>query len=294
MNYTVKAASRATGVSESRLRTWERRYGIPRPARSATRRRMYDESDLAVIRKMAALVEAGLSAADAAAAVRSGEAATAALTFQRESPLIQPLIAAAEDYDETAFLETMSRAVGELGWARALDETVFPAMRRIGVSWEAALLPPAKEHFASELVRRRLAAELDALGPSSRQKPCILMACPESERHDLGLLALALLLRFAGANIVYLGADVPTSDIIDACGAVQPDGVCLAATSGEGLASLVRASRTILSRRSLHLFLGGPAVTRSGTLAAGIILPSSLAAAVPAVLERLTNRTPLS
>ena len=73
VNYTVKAAARATGISESRLRTWERRYGVPTPGRSATGRRRYDDDDLAVIRQMAALVEGGLSAADAAEAVRSGQ-----------------------------------------------------------------------------------------------------------------------------------------------------------------------------------------------------------------------------
>ncbi|MCA9849313.1 MAG: MerR family transcriptional regulator, partial [Dehalococcoidia bacterium] len=34
MRYTVRAAARATGVTEGRLRTWERRYGIPKPGRS--------------------------------------------------------------------------------------------------------------------------------------------------------------------------------------------------------------------------------------------------------------------
>ena len=31
MKYTVQAASKATGVSSARLRTWERRYGVPPP-----------------------------------------------------------------------------------------------------------------------------------------------------------------------------------------------------------------------------------------------------------------------
>ena len=113
------------------------------------------------------------------------------------------------------------------------------------------------------------------------------MGCPESERHDLGLLALALLLRAGGANVVYLGADVPTSDIIEAVESLKPDAVCLSATSAEGLASLVRATRTILSKHAPQLFIGGPAVSASGTAAAGVILPSSLASAVTAILERV-------
>ncbi|MDA0366505.1 MAG: MerR family transcriptional regulator, partial [Chloroflexi bacterium] len=71
MQYTVKAAARATGVGESTLRTWERRYGVPSPGRSATGRRLYEEEDLRVIRRMAALVAAGLPAAQAADAARA-------------------------------------------------------------------------------------------------------------------------------------------------------------------------------------------------------------------------------
>ena len=286
MNYTVKAAARATGISENRLRTWERRYGIPKPARAASGRRLYDDEDLAVIRKMAALVEAGLSASDAAEAVRSGEQALAAPTPQSDHPFIARIIAAAEEYDEQTFLGTFAGAIDELGWASALDEVFFPALRKLGARWETASLPPAKEHFASELVRRRLAAALDALGPSTRDEPKVLMACPESERHDLGLLALALLLRAGGANVIYLGADVPTSDIIEAVDSQKPDAVCLSATSAEGLASLVRATRTILAKHPPQLFIGGPAVSASGTAAAGVILPSSLSSAVTAILER--------
>ena len=66
MNYTVLAASKATGINSSRLRTWERRYGIPRPNRSNTGRRLYDEDDLLLIRRMMALVNAGLPASEAA------------------------------------------------------------------------------------------------------------------------------------------------------------------------------------------------------------------------------------
>jgi methanogenic corrinoid protein MtbC1 len=115
------------------------------------------------------------------------------------------------------------------------------------------------------------------------------MACPESEQHELGLLALAFLLRHAGLNLVYLGADVPTSDLIEACESLEPDAICLSATSSEGLASLVRATRTILARRACRIFIGGPAVSPSGTPAAGVILPWTLAAAVPAIVERLTR-----
>ena len=71
MQYSIKAAAMATGVTAGCPRTWERRYGIPRPHRSASGHRKFSDDDQYVIRRMAALISAGMAAA-AAAAPESG------------------------------------------------------------------------------------------------------------------------------------------------------------------------------------------------------------------------------
>jgi DNA-binding transcriptional MerR regulator len=276
VNFTVKAAARATGVSESRLRTWERRYGIPRPGRSLTGRRLYNDEDLLVIRRMAALVDAGMSAAEAAEAARMAVEPPSLLQPVREHELVAAIATAAERYDEAAMLDALHRAVGELGWGGALSEVIFPGLRRVGLYWETALFPPANEHFASELVRREIYAAISALEPLPATSRCLLLACPEDERHDLGLAALSLLLRRAGVRTLYLGADVPTPDLIEAYDDVRPAAICLSATSAIGLASLVRASRALVSERHARVFFGGPAASASGAEAAGIMLPPSV------------------
>jgi len=69
MEYNPKAASAATGVSESTLRTWERRYGLPKPKRSKSGRRLYSDLDIAVIQRMALMLDTGLAASQAAKAI---------------------------------------------------------------------------------------------------------------------------------------------------------------------------------------------------------------------------------
>src|SRR3954447_19186638 len=71
--YTIKQAARLTGVSESSLRAWERRYGVIAPRRSETGYRLYDSESLAAVSRMRRLVEAGWTASEAARAVRSGD-----------------------------------------------------------------------------------------------------------------------------------------------------------------------------------------------------------------------------
>ncbi|MGE0060164.1 MAG: MerR family transcriptional regulator [Dehalococcoidia bacterium] len=290
MRYSVKAAARATGITESRLRTWERRYGIPRPDRSDTGRRQYDDDDLAIIRRMSALVAAGMAASDAAEAARLSPASEApALPVARpaDHPLAAAMIEAAASYDEAAYVAALRRATEDLGWAVALETVILVALKRIGYAWMEASASVAVEHFASQIVRHEIGGALSALVLPEPDKPLLLLACPEAEEHELALLSLAYLLRAEGQRLVYLGADVPVSDLLSAIEAMKPAAVVLAATSDSGRASLVRASRSILAVRGPRLFIGGPAVGPELELAAGVRLPLSLREAVALIRRSL-------
>jgi transposase-like protein len=57
--YRIGAVARLTGVSADTLRVWERRYGAVSPQRSAHGGRLYSPDDVARLRLMKQLVEAG-------------------------------------------------------------------------------------------------------------------------------------------------------------------------------------------------------------------------------------------
>jgi MerR family transcriptional regulator, light-induced transcriptional regulator len=58
---TIREVSERTGIPVAGLRNWERRYGLPRPARSAGGQRRYRESDCAVLAQVQRGRERGLS-----------------------------------------------------------------------------------------------------------------------------------------------------------------------------------------------------------------------------------------
>jgi DNA-binding transcriptional MerR regulator len=294
VRYTVKAAAIATGVSESRLRTWERRYGIPNPSRSSTGRRLYGEHDLAVIRRMAALVAAGVPASRAADAARSEEIPTLApeRARRREHPLVEEMVKAGLAYEEPAITRIVREAVG-MTWERALEEMLFPALDAIGEYWGESSLSCATEHFTTEVIRRELAGGLAGLPDSQPGAPSFLLASPEDERHELGLLAMALLLRLRELHALYLGADVPAAELLFALQRTKADAACLSATTASGLAALGRTARTLVSSRlSVRLFVGGPAFDRNSGHEAipGIRLPRSLGAAADVIAHSLHTR----
>lgn len=66
-----------TGVGRERLRTWERRFGYPRPVAKPSGRRTYHRDDLARIATISRLIERGVPVREAVASVRDGVVAPA-------------------------------------------------------------------------------------------------------------------------------------------------------------------------------------------------------------------------
>jgi methanogenic corrinoid protein MtbC1 len=239
---------------------------------------------------MAALVAAGVPASEAAEVARVEGAAPDNMPApeRAEDPLVGRIAQAASQYDETELL-TAIREAHARGWSAALDEVLFRALRKIGENWGDGSIVSANEHFATEVIRREISTAISSL-PVNRDKngAGVLLACPEGERHDLGLLALDLLLLERGASTIYLGAEVPQSDLARAVSDLEPRAVCLSATLPTSLTSIRRSMRALISARSsARLYAGGPAVTAAGASAdiPAVMLPPSLSEAVSVLMS---------
>lgn len=286
MEYTVHAAGRATGISPWRIRTWERRYGVPAPRRDASGRRTYTEADLAVLRRMAALVDQGLSASHAAEAIRNDESAALDPTAPPPvDPRVTFLVDAAALFDEHDCIATLGDAAAG-GWADALEVVVMPALREVGMRWERGEASLAVEHFLSQLVHRELLAAVAALPEPAEPAPRVLIACAQDDFHDMGAIALWLLLRERGADVVCLGADVPARAVVAAAETVHPQVVCLTGVASTSTPMLAEAARALIEAHTdARVFVGGPAA--SGHASDGVPaprLPESLPAAVDVLL----------
>ena len=63
--YSIGAVGRMLGVPPARLRTWEERYGVVVPERSAGSQRLYSRDQLGQLGFVCRQMQQGLSAADA-------------------------------------------------------------------------------------------------------------------------------------------------------------------------------------------------------------------------------------
>jgi methylmalonyl-CoA mutase cobalamin-binding subunit len=83
----------------------------------------------------------------------------------------------------------------------------------IGSRWEAGLLPISSEYMATGILRSLLLDRLDSIRSSDGVGPRIIFATPSGERHDLGLLVASLVAASKGAEVVFMGAEVPLEDL---------------------------------------------------------------------------------
>ena len=265
--------SRRVGVSDHLLRAWESRYGLLRPMRSPGGFRLYSEADESRIRAMQAYLAEGLSAAEAARATLGGATAGAAPVPGAVPPAGMPapgeyfaaLRQALDAFDEPAAQAVLDRALADLSVPAVLRDVVLPYLAGLGERWQRGTASVAVEHFASSVIRGRLAGL--ARGWGSGHGPQALLACPPGEQHDLALMMFGIMLHHHGWRVGYLGANTPVEELARAAGVSRPDLVVLAAARPQALEPL-RAELADLARR-VPLALAGAGATAQFAGAAG-------------------------
>jgi methanogenic corrinoid protein MtbC1 len=292
--YTIKGAALRSGVAVSTIRAWERRYGVVEPARTDGGYRLYDEDSIARLRAMRALIEAGWSAAQAAQAVVAApppalETVAAPLAVSAAIDA-GALVDAAGAYDLGAIERALDGMFSRGSFEAVIDDLVLPAVAALGAAWASGRIDVAAEHLASAAVSRRLAALFDLAGTPGAG-PQVLVGLPPEGRHEIGAAAFAVALRRRGADVLYLGADVPVGSWVGAAteslapaaviGVVMPSDV---GPAGDVAAALREARPGIL------VAVGGAASASVPDSAGVVVLPTRVTEAAAVLVERLDRR----
>jgi methanogenic corrinoid protein MtbC1 len=202
----IAQVSDALGIPVPTIRSWERRYGFPAPARTGGSHRRYSPGEVAALAEVRDRIARGERARAAIEAVRRGG---------RRSDAGTQLFAATADAMDQAGLEGLLRdAESRMGPERTIVDLALPGMRAIGVRWHAGTLDIASEHAATTAVRGWFAQLAGSV--ATPPGPPVVLACAPGERHTLGLDALAVLLGRRGVATLHLGADTPAASVLTA------------------------------------------------------------------------------
>lgn len=284
--YPVRAVIKRTGLSADLLRAWERRYGAVHPERSGGGQRLYSEHDVQRLALLRRATLAGHSIAEVAnldanaleALVDEPVRSSGAPSIEAVESVVAASLAAAERLDGPEVEAVLKRAAFAFG-STAFVETVIPRfLERVGERWHAGTLSPAHEHLASSAVRRVLAWATEAHAPSARA-PRIVVATASGEQHELGAMLAAAAAAEEGWRVIYLGANLPGSDVASAARQVGARAVALSAVYANGGAQLeeIRETANALPEGTT-LFVGGRAASaHEGSLGPGTRVLSDIA-----------------
>jgi MerR family transcriptional regulator, light-induced transcriptional regulator len=303
--YNLKAVMHETGLTSSTLHAWERRYGLVNPQRSPGGHRLYSRQDIELLKWLVARQAEGLSISAAVEMWRNLENGRSNPDQQIPGPravihgeaanwdgLRDEWMAACLIFDEPAAEQVLSQAFAMTAPEMACNEVLLKGLAELGVRWSHGSVSVQQEHFASALAMRRVGA-LYAAAPRPTRPGRILAACPPGEQHDFALLLIAFLLRRRGWDVVYLGANVPLSQL-DATLKLTSSSLFVSLAQTLSSAAALRELAAHITAYSVPLAYGGgifnalPALTAriSGFFLGGEIV------GVPHVVEGLMSGLP--
>jgi methanogenic corrinoid protein MtbC1 len=188
----------------------------------------------------------GLRAAEAArAAIAEGQTREASPADDRPSDataspdlpaLAAELRTALDALDEPAAQAVLDRLLSHYTLATTLRDVVLPYLRELGERWANGQLTIIQEHFASNVIRGRLAGLARDWG--NGDGPRAVLACPPGELHDLPLLIFGIILNRRGWRVDYFGANTPVVELIDDARRSPPDLMVIATTAPERLTAI--------------------------------------------------------
>jgi len=213
--FTIRDIENLCGIKAHTLRIWEQRYQLLCPQRKAGNHRIYDSNDLKCMLRIAFLYHHGHKISTIAR-LNEKELSQLILSHTRDGDatgiFINQLTEASIDFDQDMFDRILHNVILHMGFEKAIPKVIYPFLDKIGLLWLTGNVVPAQEHFASNLIAKKMHVAINGLDapPPSRfaEQRIVLLFTPKGELHELPLLYMHYLLKKNGTPTVYFGRDI--------------------------------------------------------------------------------------
>lgn len=214
--FTIKDLENLSGIKAHTIRIWEQRYSFLKPQRTQTNIRYYTNDELKAILDIALLNKYGykISLIDKmnAAEVQHKIGLLSHIEAQQER-LINDMLQCMVDLNMAKFEALLNESIQIRGIDKTITFLIFPFLDKISNLWLTNHINPAQEHLVSNVVRQKLIVGIENTTSHILVHKTVLLFLPEGEHHELGLLYVYYLLKSRGAQVIYLGANVPVRDL---------------------------------------------------------------------------------
>jgi methanogenic corrinoid protein MtbC1 len=98
------------------------------------------------------------------------------------------------------------------------EQVLQPAQIELGRMWHAGEITVADEHFASAITQAIMSTLRSRFPKRERKGKLVLAAAVGGELHEIGVRMVADFFEMDGWDVIYLGANTPSSDIVSVVG----------------------------------------------------------------------------
>ena len=223
--FNIRDLENLSGIKAHTIRIWEKRYHFLKPGRSNTNIRHYGSDELKTLLNVALLNKNGYRISSIAE--MSPETITATILSLPSSDaqnerMINDLLNTMVDLNARAFEEVIDAYIAKKGIEHTISGLLFPFLQKIGILWLTDHIRIAQEHMVSNIIRQKIIRGIEDANVQPANSAPVVLFLPAGEHHEIGLLYVYYLLKMRGLNIIYLGADVPISELEYVCKIKQP------------------------------------------------------------------------
>ena len=273
--HPMRIVVQRTGLTSDLLRVWERRYRVVEPVRSVGGQRFYSDTDVERLALLARGTAQGRSIGqlaplppaellklvdDDAVAFRAPPARAGAGSATTTDRDLEAALDAVTRFDAAALESCLRGTALRRGADETLDGLIAPLLTTIGEMWHERRLRPANEHMASAVISRTLTWMMEIASPDPLA-PALVVATPAGQSHELGAMLSAVAASSVGWRVIYLGTNLPATDIAHAAIETRAAAIALSVVfpgDDPAMPGEVRALRAALPS-SIAILAGGAA-----------------------------------
>lgn len=224
--FSIRQMVELTGLSEFTIRGWETRYSAFDPQRTDTGRREYSKKDVERALLLRELLKRGHKISKVAPLPHIKlqnlfELSESAPNHEGSEPIPKAVHEALElmALQKWSKLENLLANQSSKDPSQLVYDFFLPLIKTLSIKVQSDFVSIAQEHILSSFLKEKIYSLLNEFSKSKpslpKSKHRIVLATPEGDYHEIGLLLAHLLIRAAGQTSLYVGPHTPARDLAE-------------------------------------------------------------------------------
>lgn len=234
--FSIQFVANITGINGHTLRAWEKRYQAVVPERNGKGKRLYSQENIEKLKLLGNLVQLGNSISDIAnlsiedlnnLLLKYGErnqTSSKEIVDIDVNVVLKNLIMGLNGFKLDIISHELEKIKNQMNPREFALKILIPLLREIGELVDNNFLTIAQEHAMSAIVKFHVGHMIyQEFSRNKNKAKTIVIATPEGELHEFGIMISALLCSHYNINFIYLGPNMPALALSEASNQVNAD-----------------------------------------------------------------------